>query len=63
MNVIVISLTVTECWVNLFLSMIKPVRPVEVGGAYLIILRPIWMGCFGSFEFEISPVLLGERSL
>lgn len=37
-NVIVTSLTVTECCVNLFLSIINPVLPLEVGGEYLIIL-------------------------
>lgn len=35
-NVIVTSLTVTECCVNLFLSIISPVLPLEVGGEYLI---------------------------
>lgn len=43
-NVIVTSLTVTECCVNLFLSMIRPVLPVEVGGTYLIKLPLISIG-------------------
>lgn len=32
----VTSLTVTECWENLFLSIISPVLPLEVGGEYLM---------------------------
>lgn len=35
-NVIVTSFTVTECCVNLFLSIMSPVLPLEVGGEYLI---------------------------
>lgn len=35
-NVIVTSLTVTECCVKRFLSMMRPVLPLEVGGEYLI---------------------------
>ena len=44
MNVIVTSFTVTECCVNLFLSIIRPVRPDEVGGEYFIRLPLISNG-------------------
>lgn len=54
----VTSLTVTECWVNRFLSIIRPVLPVDVGGAYLIKLPLISIGVDLLCDLSSSPVLV-----
>ena len=53
-KVIVTSLTVTECCVNLFLSIIRPVRPLDVGGEYFMRLPLISSGVIrNGFSFVL----------